>query len=151
MAKAKDDKKADAGEAPKSKKKLIIIIIVAVVVLAGGGYGGYLAFSPKKSTAKVTPKPTPGVVVVLDAITINLADGHYLKLKMSLQTTSDAGTTLDGSQAQDLAISQYSNVPEASLMSNTQREKTKAELLAKVEKAYDNKVMDIYFTTFVIQ
>src|SRR5207248_1453710 len=98
-------------------------IIVAVVVLAIGGFGGYLVFSPKKSTAQVTPKPTPGVVVVLDAITINLADGHYLKLKMSLQATSDAGETLDGSKALDLAITQYSNVPEASLMSNVQREK----------------------------
>jgi flagellar FliL protein len=151
---AKDDKKANSGEeAPKSKKKLMIIIIVAVVVLAGGGYGGYLAFAPKKSsaTATATPSLTPGVVVVLDAITINLADGHYLKLKMSLQATADAGTELDGSQALDLAISQYSNVSEATLMSNAQREKTKAELLKKVEKAYKDKVMDIYFTTFVIQ
>jgi flagellar FliL protein len=153
---AKDDKKADSGEeAPKSKKKLMIIIIVAIVVLAGGGYGGYLAFGPKKSsatgTAAATPSLTPGVVVVLEAITINLADGHYLKLKMSLQATADAGTELDGSRALDLAIAQYSNVSEATLMSNAQREKTKAELLTKVEKAYQDKVMDIYFTTFVIQ
>jgi flagellar FliL protein len=152
----KDEKKADSGEeAPKSKKKLMIIIIVAVVVLLGGGYGGYLAFSPKSSSATAkaaaTPSLTPGVVVVLDAITINLADGHYLKLKMSLQATADAGTAVDGSKALDLAIAQYSNVPEASLMSNAQREKTKAELLTKVEKAYKNMVMDIYFTTFVIQ
>jgi len=71
---------------------------------------------------------------------------------MSLQMTAEAGSEeLDGSHALDLAISEYSNMPMAQLLSNAQREKTKADLLAKVEKAYEDKIMDIYFTTFVIQ
>jgi flagellar protein FliL len=91
-------------------------------------------------------------VVVLEAQTINLADGHYLKLKMSLQMTADAGSeALDGSRALDLAIDQFSGLPMAELFSTGYREQTKADLRAKVAKAYDDKVMDIYFTTFVIQ
>jgi flagellar basal body-associated protein FliL len=39
----------------------------------------------------------------------------------------------------------------AELFSNDERNRSKAELLKKVEKAYEKKVMDIYFTTFVIQ
>jgi flagellar FliL protein len=89
---------------------------------------------------------------VLDAITINLADGHYLKLKMSLQLTADAGSEeIDGSHALDLAINEYSNRPMAELFSNEERNRTKTELLEKISEAYEKKVMDIYFTTFVIQ
>ncbi len=132
-----------------SKKKLIIIVLAAVLLLGGGG-GAYLLFKPTKAAAK--PAPTAGIVVVLDAQTINLADGHYLRLKMTLQMTADASTdALDGSQALELAIDQYSGMPMAQLFSNGFREQTKAELLAKVEKAYDGRIMDIYFTTFVIQ
>src|SRR5689334_4246534 len=135
---------------PKTSKKKLIIIVLAAVLLLGGGGGGYLLFTPKKAAAKAAP--TPGIVVVLDAQTINLADGHYLKLKMSLQMTADAGAeAVDGSRVLDLAIDQYSGVPMAQLFSSGYREQTKAELLAKVEKAYENRVMAIYFTTFVIQ
>ena len=131
------------------KKKLIIIVLAALLLLGGGG-GAYLLFTPKKAEAKAAP--TPGIVVVLDAQTINLADGHYLKLKMSLQMTTDAGSeTLDGRRAMDLAIDQYSGMPMAQLFSNGFREQTKADLLAKVEKAYEGKVMALYFTNFVIQ
>jgi flagellar FliL protein len=131
------------------KKKLIMIVLAAVLLLGAAG-GGYLLFKPKKAEAK--PAPTPGIVVVLDAQTINLADGHYLKLKMSLQMTADVGAeAVDGSRALDLAIDQYSGVPMAQLFSNGFRVQTKADLLANVEKAYEDKVMAIYFTNFVIQ
>jgi flagellar protein FliL len=149
MAEKKTDAAATTEEAPKKSKKMLIIIIAAVVLI-GGGVGGFMMFGSKKSTAK--PAPKPGVVVPLDAITINLADGHYLKIAMSLQMTAAAGTeALDGSQAQDLAIDEYSNRPMAELLTNASREKSKTELLTKVEKAYEDKIMDIYFTTFVIQ
>jgi flagellar FliL protein len=150
---AKDKEKPASGEeVPKKpkKKKLIILIAGLVVVLGGGGAVGYLMFAPKGPTKVVAP--TPGVVVVLEAVTINLADAHYLKLKMSLQLTAAAGAeVIDGSRAVDLAIDEYSNRPMAELFSNDERNRSKAELLKKVEKAYEKKVMDIYFTTFVIQ
>jgi len=131
------------------KKKLIVIVLAAVLLL-GGGTAGFLLLKPKKAEAK--PAPTPGIVVALDAQTINLADGHYLKLKLSLQMTADAGAeALDGSKALDLAVDQYSGMPMGQLFSNGFREQTKAELRTKVEKAYEGDVMDIYFTTFVIQ
>ncbi len=142
--------KTTAEKAPaKSKKKLIVIVLAAVLLLGGTG-GGYLLFKPAKAEAKAAP--TPGAVLVLDAVTINLRDSHYLKLKLTLQLTADAGTeTVDGSRAIDLAINEYSNRPIGELFSNGERNRTKAELLARIAKAYDGKVMDIYFTTFVIQ
>ena len=147
---AKEKASGEEAAPKKSKKKLIIIIVAIVVALGGGGFGGYLAFAPKKEEVK--PPPVPGAVFPLDAITINLADGHYLKLKMSLQATEELGEEkLDGSKALDLAIEEFSNRPMAELFSNEERKRSKEELLKKIEKAYEEKVMDIYFTTFVIQ
>jgi flagellar FliL protein len=150
---AKDDKPTEETPAKGGRKKLILIIVIALVAVLGGGAGGYLAFAPKKAAAE--PAPTPGVVSVLDPVTINLADGHYLKLKMTLQATTEAAEAPDGSKALDIAIELYSGRKMDELMSNTERERTKKELVGKVVKAYTEEkkqhVMDVYFTTFVIQ
>ena len=152
---AKDKDKAASGEdAPKkSKKKLIIMLAVVLVALIGGGAGGYFMFKPAEAEAE--PEPVAGVVVPLDALTINLADGHYLKLKLSLQATADAVEAPDGSKALDIAIDLFSNRPMAELFSNEERVRAKEELKVKVVKAYTEEdvkmVMDVYFTTFVIQ
>ncbi|MEV0562428.1 flagellar basal body-associated FliL family protein [Dactylosporangium sp. NPDC050588] len=152
---AKDEKdKAATEEAPKKggKKKLIMILAIVLVALAGGGAGGYFMFAPKKAEAEVL---VAGVVVPLDAITINLADGHYLKLKMTLQATDKAAEAPDGSKALDAAISLFSNMDSKELLTNDGREKYKTQLKALVVKAYtvkkEKEIMDVYYTTFVIQ
>ncbi|WP_432830407.1 flagellar basal body-associated FliL family protein [Dactylosporangium sp. CA-092794] len=133
-------------------RKLIMIVAIALVALVGG-VGGYLMFAPKQASAE--PAPKPGVVAPLDAIAINLADGHYLKLKMTLQATAEVAEAPDGSKALDIAITQFSNRDRAGLLTAEGRDQAKQELVADVVKAYtvDKKkeVMDVYFTTFVIQ
>jgi flagellar protein FliL len=153
-----EDKK-DAAEAPKKKSPmLLIIIILAVVVLGGGGVGAYFLFFKKDPNA-APPAPVKGVIATMDnAITINLADGHYLKLGFALQETADAGTeTVDMSEAIDLAIDQYTGMTVAELSTEKGRNAAKEELLKKIEEAYYEEekktqiVMDIYFTQFVTQ
>jgi flagellar FliL protein len=144
---AKEEKAAEAAPPKKSKKKLLIIV-AAVVVLLGGGAGGYFAFF---SGSSATPPPVPGKVVSLEAITLNLADGHFLKLKLSLQATTTATEDPDGSKALDIAISEFSNRPLAELASNAARDKAKGELRKKINEAYEGHVMDVYFTEFVMQ
>jgi flagellar FliL protein len=152
---AKDEKETPA-EAPKKKsKKLLIIIIAAVVVLGGGGAGAF--FMLKGSSASAAPAPVKGIVTPLtDALTINLADGHYLKLNFSIQETADAGTTaVDTAEAINAAINIYTGMTEAELSTEKGRDAAKAELLAECKKAYNTKdlmsVMDIYYTAFVTQ
>jgi flagellar FliL protein len=82
---------------------------------------------------------------------LNLADGHFLKLKLALQATVEAKEEPDGSKALDIAISELSNRPMTDLASNAAREKAKGELRAKINKAYGGEVMDVYFTEFVMQ
>jgi flagellar FliL protein len=142
---------AASGDAPapkKSKKKLIIIVLAAVVLLGGGG-AFFMLSSGGKPAAK--PKPKPGKVIPLEAITVNLAGGHYLKIHLALQATADAGEALDGSQALDLTVAQFSDKTMAELASTEGRGKAKEKLLTAVEKAYEEKVMDIYITEFVMQ
>ena len=144
------DKEKPAEEAaPKKSKKMLIIIIAAVVLLGGGGAGAYFAFFSGGTEEKV--EPLPGKVVTMDAITINLADGHFLKLGLALQATLEAAETPDGAKALDLAISEFSNRHVAELSSGEAREKIKEELAKKVEKAYEEEVIAIYFTEFVMQ
>jgi flagellar FliL protein len=148
-----EDKKEVPAEAPKKSKKMLMIIVIAVVVLAGGGAG---AFFMLKGSSKAEAAPKKGVVTALDdSLTVNLADGHYLKLKFSLQQTADAAEAVDTSEALNLAIDEYTGKTIAELSTEKGRDTVKADLLAKIEKAYTvdgtKEVMDIYYTQFVTQ
>jgi flagellar FliL protein len=149
----KDD--AEAKEKKGGSKKLLIIIVAAVVVLIGGGAGAYFAFFAGSGSTGAKPEPTPSAVVTAEAITVNLADGHYLKIAIALQTTTDAAEGADTAKALDLVIAEFSNLPVAELSTNKQREALKADLTEKVVKAYTEEkkehVMAVYFTEFVIQ
>jgi flagellar FliL protein len=156
------EKSNETAEAPKKKKKSkmrLIIIIAAVLLLGGGGATAYLLFF-KGDKAEAAPKePTKGAVVTMDnAITINLADAHYLKMGFTLQLTEAAGETApDVSNAIDLAIDEYTGLKIADLETEKGREAHKEALLKNIEKAYlaegetESPVMGIYFTQFVTQ
>lgn len=152
-----DDKKEAAGDDAKKKKSpmLLIIIIAAVVLLGGGGAAAYFLFF--KSSEEKVEEPVKGAVVALEnALTINLADGHYLKMGFALQMTEEAGEEeIDTSEAIDIAIDEYTGMEIGELETEKGRTAKKEELLEKIEKAYnvDDKhlVMGIYFTQFVTQ
>lgn len=135
----------DAAEPKKSKKKLLVVAILVLVLAGGGGY--FFLLRPDGPP----PPPEPGAVVKLDAITLNLAGGHFLRLGLALQATADAEEPPDGSKAQDLAIDEFSNRSVAELSSDEARHKAKAELVKKVSEAYDGDIMNVYFTEFVMQ
>ena len=144
--------KSEATEAaPKKGKKPLIMMIGAVLLLLGGVAGGYFAFGAKD---KPEPPPEPGVVVKLEPITVNLADGHFLKVGIALQATADAAEEPDGAKALDLLISEFSNKEVAELSTNGAREEAKKHLKEKIIEAYvkDEKKqeMDIYMTEIVM-
>ena len=148
--------KDEPTEAPKKSKKMLMIIVIALVVLGGGGGGAF--FMLRGDSAEAAPEaPVKGVVVPMEnALTINLAEGHYLKLGFALQATEEAGETeIDLAEAIDLAIDQYTGMEIAELETEKGREKAKAELLENIEKVYNvdgmHIIMDIYFTQFVTQ
>jgi flagellar FliL protein len=138
---APTEEAAAAKKEPKSKKKLVIIV-VAVLALGGGGYW----FT---RPAPAGP-PQPGDVVKLDAIQINLADAHYLRVAMALQLVKGVKAA-DGSKALDATIDIFSGLPMAQVNDPKQRVQLKKELEKELAKLYDKDVMGIYFTEFVTQ
>jgi flagellar FliL protein len=146
-----------AEAAPKKKSKLLMMIIIAVVALGATGAGAYflLKGDDSEAAAAAAEHPEPGEVVKLDAVTINLADGHYLKLAFALQATADAAEAPDGSKALGIAIDTYTGKEIAELSTPKGRDAAKAEFLQKVKKAYVHEeketVMDLYLTQFVTQ
>ncbi|SHG27348.1 flagellar FliL protein [Jatrophihabitans endophyticus] len=149
MATATKDK-ADDAEKKEEKKSFLKskkAIIGLVALLAVGG-GAYKFMAP----AKATPV-TGGDIVALDATTLNLKGGHYLKLAVAIQVVQGKATADDfkTSEAQELVIDEFSDRTVASLSSSEDRKKLVEDLEKKIKKAYEGEVFDVFLTQFVTQ
>lgn len=169
-------------EEPKKKKKLAIIIPVIVLVLGlGGGAFMFLGGGKKKADANAAPTTTttvPGPIIRLDPITMNLTDGHVLKVGIALEAlakpqdpemkkvvtalaasgeghAASSGSTsspMEGLEAKalDLAIKDLGNKSFAELSAPQGRVHAQEELQKDIEEAYHGDIVEIYFTTFVM-
>ena len=135
---AKNDPKAKGG------KKKLIMIIVAVLVLGGGGY--FMFLKPKGPPGP----PKPGDVVKLDAIQINLADNHYLRIAVGLQLVAGVKEA-DTSKAADATIGVFSGLPMSEVNDPKHRELLRKELVKQLKERYEGEVMGVYFTELVTQ
>ena len=77
-------KRKGKGKKPGKKKSKKKIIILAVVVLLLGAVAKFTVLAPSAPAADA--KPVPGHVVAMTDMTLNLAGGHYLRIKLALQT-----------------------------------------------------------------
>lgn len=135
------------------KKKMILIVAGAVILTIALGAGAFFMFlKPSDASAgeKEEPPPVPGAVLVLEPISVNLADGHYLRLGLSLQLIEGAEVK-DGSKALDLAIKIFTQQKVEELLDAKHREEAREKLTKELEEAYPEKVMGVYFTEFVTQ
>jgi flagellar protein FliL len=147
----------------KSRKKLIIVGAVVLLLLAVGGFVGKgLLAGP--ATPQPDPKTQAGIVVTLAPITMNLADGRYLKLTLALQLSKAAspvagsadaaaatGPAVDGAKALDSAIGVLGQRTYAQLIAPGGRASAQKALSAQVSKRYDGDVLGVYFTEFLMQ
>lgn len=143
---------ADEAAPPAKRGRLkLILIAVAVLAVAAGAYFFFFAGAPAEAAEEVAPEPGP--VVALEPISVNLADGHYLKLGLALQTAvvEDSHGEIDGSIALDAAIALFSQRDIAELSTGEAREALKEQLRTTLDKLYHHEVYDVYFTEFVMQ
>jgi flagellar FliL protein len=163
-----DDKKAG----PAGKIKMVAIALPMVLLVVGALY--FFVLAPKSGDTQAgasagtsasqdggadsadgsNPEPTsteePGVTVVVEPVTINLAGGHYLKVGLLLQATKDAGEEVPAGKAADALIAQFSGRTVDELATEQGRAAAKTELLKVIKKIYEKKVYEIYYTAFVM-
>jgi flagellar FliL protein len=140
----------ETGGKKGGKKKLIIIAVVALIAIGAGLKFTILA--PKAASGpKKVAAPVKGAVQPLTPMTVNLADGHFLQVTISLQLTAAGGKEVDPAEASQAIITEFSNKPVVEVTGLKAREKAKEELVKALEKVYPKKVMDIYYTGFVTQ
>ena len=168
-----------AGETPEptgssgSKKKKIVTAVVAVV-LVGVGYvlGGKLgagAPAAADDSGAVATAEAPeeveadeahvGLVVDLDAVDVNLADGHYLRVAIPLGLAEDV--VLEGAHgesagfpvaaASDVVLHTFSGRTMSELSTTEGREAARNEVFEGLAPHYGDDIVSIYYTEFVMQ
>jgi flagellar protein FliL len=174
MAKKKKEEAAPSAEgaekAPKSKKNMVIAVVGALAVfVAGGKLMGGGSTGPTKTVIKIVTTTTTipvGEVVALDAITLNLSDGHLLKVGIGFQleyekpaaaAEGEAAPAADSTdptkgyaKALDIVIDELSKHTMEEL-SGAGRNVAKAQLVKRLKKVTHGKIEDVYFHQFVMQ
>jgi flagellar basal body-associated protein FliL len=105
---------------------------------------------------EIDPHTERGGVLELEPLTVNLADGHYLKIGIALQldkvtlveTAKEEGL---GAKALDMAIAALSPHTMDDLSKAKVREELKRGLGIDACQAYEGEVLTVYFTNFVMQ
>src|SRR4051794_17806059 len=160
MGKKQVDAAAADGAGKKKGRSNLLPAIVVAAGLLGGGYfmsgGGGAKATPAAAEGATTTTTAEkhGEVIKLDSITLNLADGRFVKLGLALEL--EEGVKAEGydgkaARALDIAISTLGDKTFAELAAPGGRDKAKAELNDKVVKAYGGEVTEIYFTELVMQ
>lgn len=157
--------KPDAGVAPsgedvkpKKKRKLLVVVLALVVVIsAAGAYEFVLpGKKPAASASKTAVKPAakPGPLVATDAVTVNLAGGHYLRVSLGLQFTAKVSKAAppDPSAALDQTISFFTGQSADGLETQAGLTAAKAALTTRIAGAYPkDPLLEVLFTSFVVQ
>jgi flagellar FliL protein len=169
------DGEAKKGGGLGGKLKLVALILPTVLLIAGAVY--FFVLAPKSTAAGANAKASasasadasgdgsgdgsgdeavpsstyaPGKLLAVDPVTINLANGHFLKVGLALQFTADAGEEVAGSQSLDCLITEFSGKTVDELATQAGRDAAKKDLLKKIKKVYEKKVYEIYYTSFVM-
>jgi flagellar FliL protein len=148
----KSGKGGNAEAVPSTKKKKsakLKIAVLVVLLLVGGAVAKFTVLAPAAPKGPV--KPVPGPVVAMDELTLNLDGGHFLRLKLALQTTKGTSEELEVTEGVQAVIDEFSNRSVASLTGQKARDKVRSELLTKLETLYPKKIMGVLFTEFVMQ
>lgn len=162
----------DGAPAPahaRGSNNLVPALVVAVGLIGGGYFvsngGGEAAAAAAPTEAAASDEggeANHGPVQNLEPITLNLADGHFLKVGIALQLADAAGghgeaEELPSAKALDIAISHLGAYTMDDLRTQADKELVKKKLSEKVAKAYvdplthGQMVTKVYFTEFVMQ
>jgi flagellar basal body-associated protein FliL len=161
-------KKTDNTEGDKKKKNPLVIGGLCLA-LAGVGYmmGGRKAGAQEGTAPSTTIEQLEGCAegtdaahvehhaVELPSMSINLTDGHYLKVTVALALCPDVilleGEEFVSAPAKDIIVATMSGNSMTVLQEPEGREQAKHLLTELISEAYPDEVHEIYFVEFVMQ
>ena len=164
---------------PKGKRRMIVVGALCLG-LAAGGYlisgrmagGAAPAAGATTEEEVVEPEPEVGEIVDLEPVNVNLADGHYLRIGVSLglsahvegeageeaaaashgEAGEETGTTFPTAPAADLVLSTFSGRSIEQLADDAGREAARHDLLEGIHAYYgEEEILTVFFTEFVMQ
>jgi flagellar FliL protein len=163
MAKKEKSESAEKGKGGLKEKLLpvgllLIGIVVGAKVLGGGSTTIVQAAEPVATTVAGAAAP----VVTLDPITLNLSDGHILKVGLAFKLNPDP-TKAEGkaaakddptkghAKALDVAIRVLGSGTYDELITPEGRNRVQSELGTALKEDTEGSVTGVYFWQFIVQ
>lgn len=96
-----------------------------------------------------------GLIVDLEAVNVNLADGHYLRIAVSLGLSQEVELhepeEFPTAPAADVVLTAFAGRTIQQLAGAEGREAARLELAEALEHFYGSEIVAVYFTEFVMQ
>lgn len=159
-------KKSKKGKAKKDKAKggrsnLVPALVLAAGIAAGGYFMGGSPADSTPAVVEVEPEIVAGEVVELDSLTVNLANGRFVRVGVAVLTSEDY-EPLEGddgwrfppgheSRLRDQLIANFAGRDVAGVTGHENLELVKAELLERANRVLDGHAIEVYFTDLVVQ
>jgi flagellar FliL protein len=151
--------KGKKGKKEKGGKSNLVPALILCAGLLGAGYfmgpgSGETACLADGATTTTEPIP-PGEIATMDPISVNLAEGRFLKVGMAVQLAEGipANEFAKGpiNKAKDLLIEHVAGANMEELASEEGRKHLKEALRESAKEEFEGEVLDVYFTDFVMQ
>ena len=149
---------AGAKVAPKGKSKIKLIVIVLAVLAVGIGGGVYAMRRPASAP---TEQSTSRGLVTFDPFVVNLADPggtRFVRLTLSLVVVDEkiaskiSDTPVSMKEARSAILELLAEQSSNSLVTTEGKDALKKAIIERVSKIFsDAKVLDVYFSEFVVQ
>ena len=155
-----------AKKAKKGRSNLLPALVLAAGIAAAGYFVGGTGASADAEASGVQSEVEhhyePGEVIELEAMTVNLAGGRFLRVGLAVLATDEFdGFVDDGgtarflpeheSRLRDQLIAMFAGRELGSLSGAENLEAIKAELLDRTDTVLDGHALEIYLTDFVTQ
>ena len=166
-----EESEAEGGKGGGGKMMpaaMISLALVAAGYFVGGRGGGAAPAAEATVITVIAPEPEVETIIDLEPININLADGHYLRIAISIGmaapheetsgeaaaahgATTETATTEPTAPAADLVLSTFAGKTIEELSTLEGRVAARDHLQEGLREFYGEEVLTVFFTEFVMQ
>jgi flagellar FliL protein len=157
-----EDSPVEEAAPPRSRKKLILVVGLLVLLLGGAGGAAWYIMDDGDETAtqaKEAP-PKPPVYLPLETFTVNLGhDAQFLQVDLTLQLADQAEIDVIKQhmpRVRSRLLALLANQDADELLDSGGKDRLAKAIMAEINqpfepKSKEQKVIDVLFTSFVIQ